>query len=571
MAPQVLISISQLSHVYAGTRRKTGHRALQEVDLDIHSGETMALLGPNGSGKSTLLRVLTTALVPTSGAVRVGGKLLGQDPAAVRRQLGVVFQNPALDGKMTVGENLRMAGLLYGMSRRVVRERSQQLLEVVGLWERRNERVEKLSGGMRRRVELAKALLPAPAILVLDEPTTGLDPVARQDFWRQVEAIKANEQLTVVVSTHLLDEAERADRVAILHQGELLVCGPPRALQRQLGREILTLRSDNATALQAALRSAMGLEGQVVDQDLRVPLRSDISLDEVFQRFGSQIPLAVAGPSFARRCVRAPHRPTPRGRGRCLNGVWILAQREVLRFLRQPSRLLGSLVQPLMLWFFMGSGFADSFISRSSELSYGEFFYPGIVLMLLLFAAIFSTITLIEDRSFGFLQGVLVAPVPRLSIALGKLVGGTLIALLQVVVFLLLAPVAGIGLAAEMILALLALCALIGMGFTGLGFMVAWKLDSVAGYHSVMSVVLIPLWFLSGALFPIEGAAPWLEWVMQCNPVTYALVVLRKAFYLVPTQLIADGAFVHALLITSGWTVLTTVGAAWMVARNRGP
>ena len=124
---------------------------------------------------------------------------------------------------------------------------------------------------------------------------------------------------------------------------------------------------------------------------------------------------------------------------------------------------------------------------------------------------------------------------------------------------------------AELILALLAVFAMIGMGFTGLGFMVAWKLDSVAGYHAVMSVVLIPLWFLSGALFPVEGAAPWLEWVMQCNPVTYALVVLRKAFYLVPTQLIADGTFVHALLITGGWTVLTPAGAAWMVARNRGP
>ena len=299
MDPQVLISISQLSHVYAGTRKKTGRRALHEVNLDIHAGETMALLGPNGSGKSTLLRVLTTALVPTSGAVRVGNSLLGQNPSVVRRQLGVVFQEPALDGKMTVGENLRMAGLLYGMGRRAVRQRSQQLLEVVGLWERRNERVEKLSGGMQRRVELAKALLPKPAILVLDEPTAGLDPVARQDFWHQVETLKADEQLTVVVSTHLLDEAERADRVAILHQGELLVCGPPRVLQRQLGREILTLRSDDAAALQAALRSAMGLEGQVVDQDLRVPLRSDISLDEVFQRFGCQIrSLSLAPPSL---------------------------------------------------------------------------------------------------------------------------------------------------------------------------------------------------------------------------------------------------------------------------------
>ena len=299
MTPQVLISISQLSHVYAGTRKKTGHRALHEVDLDICSGETMALLGPNGSGKSTLLRVLTTALVPTSGAVRVNGTLLGQDPSAVRRQLGVVFQEPALDGKLTVGENLRMAGLLYGMGRRAVRPRSQQLLETVGLWERRNERVEKLSGGMRRRVELAKALLPTPAILLLDEPTAGLDPVARQDFWNQVEELKADEQLTVVVSTHFLDEAERAARVAILHQGQLLVCDSPRVLQHQLGREILTLHSDDVVALQAALRHDMGLEGIVVDQDLRVPLKSDISLDEVFQRFGPQIrSLSLAPPSL---------------------------------------------------------------------------------------------------------------------------------------------------------------------------------------------------------------------------------------------------------------------------------
>ena len=295
----MFISISQLSHVYAGTRKKTGRRALHEVDLDIHFGETMALLGPNGSGKSTLLRVLTTALVPTSGEVQVGSAFLGQEPSAVRRQLGVVFQNPALDGKLTVGENVRMAGLLYGMGRRAVRQRSQQLLEAVGLWERRNERVEKLSGGMQRRVELAKALLPKPAILVLDEPTAGLDPVARQDFWHQVEELKADEQLTVVVSTHLLDEAERADRVAILHQGQLLVCGPPRVLQRQLGREILTLRSDDAVALQAALRCAMGLDGLVVDQDLRVSLKSDISLDEVFQRFGSQIrSMSLAPPSL---------------------------------------------------------------------------------------------------------------------------------------------------------------------------------------------------------------------------------------------------------------------------------
>ena len=299
MDPQVLIGISRLSHTYAGTRKTPAREALRSVDLDIAPGELVALLGPNGSGKSTLLRVLITALIPSSGTVMVGGANLERDPAAVRRQLGVVFQKPSLDSKMTVGENLQAAGLLYGMSRRAVRVRSQALLVAVGIWDRRNERVDRLSGGMGRRVELAKALLPEPAILVLDEPTTGLDPVARLDFWRQVEALRMGGKLTVVTTTHLLDEADRADRVAILHEGQLLVCDAPEVLQKQLGREILTLRSEDTIALQAALQREMGLEGLVVDQVLRIPLSSDISLDELLRRFRDRIQsLAITPPSL---------------------------------------------------------------------------------------------------------------------------------------------------------------------------------------------------------------------------------------------------------------------------------
>ncbi len=299
MDPQVLISISKLSHTYAGTRNSAGREALTGVDLDIASGEMLALLGPNGSGKSTLLRVLTTALVPTSGAVLVGGASLQGDPVAVRRQLGVVFQKPALDGKMTVAENLRAAGLLYGMGRSSVRARSQKLLDEVGLADRRDERVETLSGGMSRRVELAKALLPEPAILILDEPTSGLDPVARQDFWRLLEALRDDRPLTVVVSTHLLDEADRAERVAILHEGRLLVCDAPEVLQRELGREILTLACDDAETLKGDMQREMTLDGMVVDQSLRITLAGDVSLDEVLRRFRPQIrSLTISPPSL---------------------------------------------------------------------------------------------------------------------------------------------------------------------------------------------------------------------------------------------------------------------------------
>lgn len=249
-------------------------------------------------------------------------------------------------------------------------------------------------------------------------------------------------------------------------------------------------------------------------------------------------------------------------------GIWVLAHREVLRFLRQPVRLFGSLAQPLLFWLFMGAGFAESFNSGREGTGYLEFFYPGIVLMLMLFAAIFSTITLIEDRSAGFLQGVLVAPVSRLSLVLGKVAGGTLIALGQAAVFLCFAPMAGIPLSVGMVLTLLSLFFLVGMGFTGMGFALAWLMDTVAGYHAVMSVVMIPLWLISGALFPVEGAAGWLALAMRCNPVFYAQVLVRKSFYAEFSALLSDTEFLQALAVSTVWAVFTLGVAVWVVYRR---
>ena len=252
-----------------------------------------------------------------------------------------------------------------------------------------------------------------------------------------------------------------------------------------------------------------------------------------------------------------------------MSGVWILAWREVLRFARQPSRLFGSLVQPFMFWLLLGSGFGESLSLAGGAADYAEYFFPGIVVMLLLFAAIFSTITLIEDRNAGFLQGVLVAPVSRLSLIIGKLLGGTLIACLQAAAFLLCAPLAGLELAWGQVGVLLGLFVLVGLGFTGMGFAVAWFMDTVAGYHAIMSVVMIPMWLLSGALFPVEGAAPWLAALMAANPVAYALDLVRAAFYTPPGALGADPVFTTALAVCLGWGLLT-VGASWLAVKKRG-
>lgn len=250
-----------------------------------------------------------------------------------------------------------------------------------------------------------------------------------------------------------------------------------------------------------------------------------------------------------------------------MNGLWVLAAREVKRYLRQPSRLAGSLAQPLLFWLFMAAGFGDS-LQVGAATDYGEFFFPGIVLMLLLFAAIFSTITLIEDRNAGFMQGVLVAPISRLSLVLGKLAGGTAIAVLQASLFMLTAPLVGMPLDPGRVPLLLLLFVVIGLGFTGMGFTVAWFMDTVAGYHAIMSTVMLPMWLLSGALFPLDGAAAWLRWVMYCNPVTYVMQVVRAAFYLPLGELVDNADLALALGVCLGWTLATVLAAVWAVRRR---
>jgi ABC-2 type transport system ATP-binding protein len=297
--PQALIDISGLSHTYPGTRRSPPQTALRDVALQVHAGEMVALLGPNGSGKSTLLRILTTVLRPSSGSVRVAGFELSRHAQQVRRRLGVVFQKAALDLRMTVAENLRAAGRLYGMPRRRIDERMAELLAEMELADRRGHLVASLSGGLVRRVELAKALLPDPEILVMDEPTTGMDPVARLGFWRQLEALRAQRPLTVVATSHLLDEAERCDRVAIMHRGSLLACDRPDRLRSGLGQQILVIQGEELEGIRLELEERLQLDGRIVDNALSLTLSRPVSLDDLVSRFGDRLrSLTLAHPSL---------------------------------------------------------------------------------------------------------------------------------------------------------------------------------------------------------------------------------------------------------------------------------
>lgn len=255
------VDIQGISHWY-------GERlALDRLDLTVPVGEIFGLLGPNGGGKTTLFRLLSTAIPLQSGQVRLFGDDLAREPRSIRARLGVVFQHPALDKKLTVQENLRCHAAFHNVPVRGLDRRIAEVLDRLGVLDRRKRRVETLSGGLSRRVEIAKCLLHEPEILLLDEPSAGLDPGARLEMWKCLRALPER-GVTVLLTTHLLDEAERCDRIAILDQGRRVALGSPARLREEIGGDVVTVVSDDPGTLLARLRER-GIEASAFDTSVR--------------------------------------------------------------------------------------------------------------------------------------------------------------------------------------------------------------------------------------------------------------------------------------------------------------
>lgn len=255
---------------------------------------------------------------------------------------------------------------------------------------------------------------------------------------------------------------------------------------------------------------------------------------------------------------------------RVLLACYTLWLREIVRFHRQRSRIVGALGSPLVFWFLIGSGLNRSFQgSREMALQGGylEYFYPGTLALIVLFTAIFATISIVEDRQEGFLQGVLVAPVPRAAVVVGKIAGATTIAVIQGTVFLLLAPFAHVRVHLVDVPALIGMMTLVSFGLSGLGFLIAWWLDSTQGFHAVMNIFLIPLWILSGALFPASGAAGWVRVLMLVNPMTYGVSALRWFFY--DQALPGEPSIAVSLAVVAGFGV-AMAAAGTIAVRRRG-
>jgi ABC-2 type transport system ATP-binding protein len=286
----VAISIKQVTYRY-GERR-----AVDDLSVDIAPGEVFALLGPNGSGKTTLFRLLSTLIPLSEGEVSILGHDLRRETTAVRRQLGVVFQAPSLDKKLTVAETLTHQGRLYGLSSAELAARKAELLAAVGLADRANDRVETLSGGLRRRVELAKCLLHRPRLLLLDEPSTGLDPAARSDLWQYLRQLRDRDGVTIVLTTHLLDEADRADRIAIMDQGRLAALGAPDELRSSIGGDAITIRTESPADLATAINERHALGARVVEHSVRLEITDGHAwIPKLVEAFGVRIQSITLG------------------------------------------------------------------------------------------------------------------------------------------------------------------------------------------------------------------------------------------------------------------------------------
>jgi ABC-2 type transport system ATP-binding protein len=239
--------------------------AVAGIDLEVFPRETFGFLGPNGAGKSTTISILCTLLTPTGGSARVAGFDVVSERGLVRRNIGLVFQDPTLDLYLTAEQNLRFHAELYGVPKAILGDRMHQVLEMVGLWERRKDRVMTFSGGMRRRLEIARGLLHSPRVLFLDEPTVGLDPQTRASIWRYIHQLREQEDITIFLTTHYMDEAEHCDRIAIMNQGKIVVLDTPEALKASVGKDRVQITTPDDDAAIASLRERFEIEAGVHD------------------------------------------------------------------------------------------------------------------------------------------------------------------------------------------------------------------------------------------------------------------------------------------------------------------
>ncbi|MDA8058501.1 MAG: ATP-binding cassette domain-containing protein [Actinomycetota bacterium] len=271
--------------------------AVRGIDLEVAPGETFGFLGPNGAGKSTTIGMLCTLVTPSGGQATVAGFDVVHQRDDVRRHIGLVFQDPTLDGYLSAWRNLRLHAELYGVPRAGLEDRMRQVLEMVGLWDRRTSKVATFSGGMKRRLEIARGLLHSPRVLFLDEPTVGLDPQTRALIWSYIGELKRSEDITIFMTTHYMDEAEYCDRIAIIDHGQIIALDTPEALKASIGKDRVQIRTDDDAAAIAALHERFGIEATLAEGMVTFAVESG---ERFVPRLFAELPVPIHSVSVAR-------------------------------------------------------------------------------------------------------------------------------------------------------------------------------------------------------------------------------------------------------------------------------
>jgi ABC-2 type transport system ATP-binding protein len=282
----------------SGLVRRYGElEAVRGIDLTVDVDETFGFLGPNGAGKSTTINILCTLIRPTQGSARVAGYDVVRERDEVRRNIGLVFQDTTLDGYLTAERNLRLHAELYGMPRSLIAPRVRDVLDMVGLWDRRNSKVSTFSGGMKRRLEIARGLLHSPRVLFLDEPTIGLDPQTRASIWSYIRELRNREHITIFMTTHYMDEAEYCDRIAIIDQGKIIALDTPQALKASIGKDRVQIHTDDDARAMKALQEQFGLTATMAEGAVMFAVEEG---EQFIPKLFSDFPVAIQSVNVSR-------------------------------------------------------------------------------------------------------------------------------------------------------------------------------------------------------------------------------------------------------------------------------
>ncbi len=524
---------------------KNGPRAVDGIELAVSPGEIYGFLGPNGAGKSTTVLMLTTLLPPTAGTARVAGHDIIREGAAVRASIGAALQEAALDPLLTGRDHMRLQTTLQGVPKAKRRERGDELIDRVGLTDAADRKVGGYSGGMKRRLDVALALVHSPRVLFLDEPTTGLDPSSRADLWAEVARLARDDGVTVFLTTQYLEEADvLADRVGIIDRGKIVAEGTPEALKAQIGRP-----SVEAVPADPSDRDALAARAEPVRRRRALaarPRRRAARERRGSGRGGSRARRRrsargrpPAAPAVARRRLPGQDRPQDRsrrdaggGRGLTLwQQTYEMARRSVLQTLRQPAMVIPPVLFPLILMGINVSGLdAATKIPGFPADNYLDFAIAFPFVQGSLFASINAGSSIARDVETGFLNRLALTPMRRAAMLLGQLAGVLVVALISGLIYLAVGFAAGLHVKAGFwgVVVLLVLAMLIALAFASLGAFIGLRTGSGEAVQGVFPLFFVFL-FLSSSSLPrnlIEHE--WFRTIATYNPVSYLFEGLRS-------------------------------------------